>query len=66
MDREKPNTNNVVPESEFFWRKFQYYLRQMVYGQITKQDFVDNMMKLGYSSERIKEILDLEGKDEDD
>ena len=66
MDREKPNPNNVVPESEFFWRKFQYYLRQMVYGQITKQDFVDNMMKLGYSSERIKEILDREEKDEDD
>tara|TARA_R110002020_G_scaffold154971_2_gene335722 strand:- start:101 stop:217 length:117 start_codon:yes stop_codon:yes gene_type:complete len=38
----------------------------MVYGQITKQDFVDNMMKLGYSSERIKEILDREEKDEDD
>ena len=66
MDREKPNTNNVVPESEFFWRKFQYYLRQMVYGQITKQDFVDSMMRLGYTEKEIKEILGLEGKDEDD
>ena len=67
MDQEEPKTNdNVVLESEFFWRKFQYYLRQMVYGQITKQDFVDSMMRLGYTSEQIVEILDLEGKDEDD
>tara|TARA_R100001530_G_scaffold83495_1_gene58235 strand:- start:134 stop:334 length:201 start_codon:yes stop_codon:yes gene_type:complete len=66
MDQEEPRADNVVPEAEFFWRKFKYYLRQMVYGEITQQDFVDNMMKLGYSSERIKEILDREEKDEDD
>ena len=67
MDKKEPKTNdNVVPEAEFFWRKFKYYLRQMVYGEITQQDFVDNMMRLGYTSEQIKEILGLEGKDEDD
>jgi len=38
----------------------------MVYGQITKQDFVDSMMRLGYTEKEIKEILGLEGKDEDD
>jgi|TARA_R100001594_G_scaffold120696_1_gene156356 hypothetical protein len=38
----------------------------MVYGEITQQDFVDNMTRLGYTSEQIKEILGLEEKDEDD
>ena len=43
MDQEEPRADNVVPEAEFFWRKFKYYLRQMVYGEITQQDFVDNI-----------------------
>ena len=66
MDQEEPRADNVVPKAEFFWRKFKYYLRQMVYGEITQQDFVDNMTRLGYTSEQIKEILGLEEKDEDD
>jgi len=66
MDQEEPYADNIVPHKEFFWRKFQYYLRQMAYGQITKQDFVDSMMRLGYTSEQIVEILDREEKDEDD
>ena len=67
MDKEEPKTNdNVIPHKEFFWRKFHMYLHQFHYGQISKQDFVDSMMRLGYTSEQIVEILDLEGKDEDD
>mgnify|MGYP006402100191 FL=1 len=67
MDKEEPKTNdNVIPHKEFFWRKFRMYLHQFHYGQISKQDFVDSMMRLGYTEKEIKEILGLEGKDEDD
>ena len=67
MDKEEPKTNdNVIPHKEFFWRKFRMYLQQFLYGQISKQDFVDSMMRLGYTEKEIKTILGLEGKDEDD
>tara|TARA_R100000234_G_scaffold78795_1_gene49177 strand:+ start:770 stop:901 length:132 start_codon:yes stop_codon:yes gene_type:complete len=42
------------------------YLQQFLYGQISKKEFVDSMMRLGYTREEIKKILGLEEKDEDD
>lgn len=61
MDTEKPKPENdekVIPSGEFFWRKFRYYLQQMVYGKITNKQFVENMLKLGYTPEQIKKILE--------
>ena len=67
MDKEEPTTSdNVIPHKEFFWRKFRVYLQQFLYGQISKKEFVDSMMRLGYTREEIKKILGLEEKDEDD
>ena len=56
MDNEEPR-NIVVSSEEFFWRKFNQYLMQMVVKKITKKQFVDNMMKLGYTEKQLKKIL---------
>tara|TARA_R100001463_G_scaffold130843_1_gene190482 strand:+ start:289 stop:459 length:171 start_codon:yes stop_codon:yes gene_type:complete len=42
---------------EFFWKQFNKNLLKMLAGSITKKDFVDNMMKLGYTEKQLKEIF---------
>jgi len=60
MDKQKPSNENkekVVLSKEFFWRQFNKNLLKMLAGSITKKDFVDNMMKLGYTEKQLKEIF---------
>tara|TARA_R110001592_G_scaffold53345_1_gene163576 strand:+ start:528 stop:695 length:168 start_codon:yes stop_codon:yes gene_type:complete len=42
---------------EFFWRQFNRNLLKLLAKKITKKDFVDNMMKVGYTEKQLKEMF---------
>ena len=60
MDKQKPSTDpkeKVVLSKEFFWRHFNQNLLKLLANKITKKDFVDNMMKLGYTQKQLKKMF---------